>query len=177
MLLEILMLLEIPILRNPIYIYIYMYKDAYFLMFDIDNDDLDIYIYVYIYTFVWQIIVFDMFCQRLQHRWWLGDIAKSQNQLQLGMQLRVGTHNVEWVWFMTLPIMWVKQWNKPLMTGNGNHAPINMVMTGEWFIIVLPTLHKMILQTHLNTQNFVHTWFCERERGSGEKNKGLSLNV
>ena len=47
-----------------------MYKDAYFLMFDIDNDDLDIYIYIciYIYTFVWQIIVFDMFCQRLQHR-------------------------------------------------------------------------------------------------------------
>ena len=148
------------------------------MIHDLENKYIYIYIcIIYIYTFVWQIIVFDMFWQRLQHRWWLGDIAKSQNQLQIEMQLRVGTHNVEWVWFLTLPIMWVKQWNRPLMTGNGNHTPINMVMTGEWFIIVLPTLHKMILQTHLNTQNFVHTWFCERERGSGEKNKGLSVNV
>ena len=34
--------------------------------------------------------------------------------------------------------MWVKQCHKPPMTGNG--LPIKMVMTGGWFMIVLPTL-------------------------------------
>ena len=37
--------------------------------------------------------------------------------------------------------MWVKQCHKPPMTGNGLYIPpIKMVMAGEWFIAVLPTL-------------------------------------
>ena len=38
--------------------------------------------------------------------------------------------------------MWVKQCHKPPMTGNGLYYTtyIFMVMTGGWFMIVLPTL-------------------------------------
>ena len=40
--------------------------------------------------------------------------------------------------------MWVKQCHKPAMTGNGFYIPpIKMVMTGGWFIIVLPTLQVL----------------------------------
>ena len=48
-----------------------------------------------------------------------------------------------------ITVMWVKQCHKPPMTGNGKHTvpPIKMVMTGEWFIIVLPTLNQWILGT------------------------------
>ena len=42
---------------------------------------------------------------------------------------------------MGLDIHVVKQChNKPAMTGNGNHTTYKIVMTGAWFIIVLPTL-------------------------------------
>ena len=37
-------------------------------------------------------------------------------------------------------VMWVKQCHKPPMTGNGKHTTFKIVMTGGWFIIVLPTL-------------------------------------
>ena len=37
-----------------------------------------------------------------------------------------------------ISLMWVKQCHKPPMTGNGNHTTL---MTGGWFIVVLPTLY------------------------------------
>ena len=44
-----------------------------------------------------------------------------------------------------ISLMWVEQCHKPHMTGNGNHTTyIKMVMTGGWFIIVLPTLYGRI---------------------------------
>ena len=56
---------------------------------------------------------------------------------------------LQYHWLNMITVMWVKQCHKPPMTGNGKHTvpPIKMVMTGEWFIIVLPTLNQWILGT------------------------------
>ena len=46
------------------------------------------------------------------------------------------------VYFMeNLDVMWVKRCHKPLMTGY--LPPVKMVMTGDWFTTVLPTLKQI----------------------------------
>ena len=56
---------------------------------------------------------------------------------------------LQYHWLIMIAVMWVKQCHKPPMTGNGKHTvpPIKMVMTGEWSIMVLPTLNQWILGT------------------------------
>ena len=57
--------------------------------------------------------------------------------------------------------MWVKQCHKPPMTGNGKFIPpIKMVMTGGWFIIVLPT---WVGKVYEKNERFVSWKCCERK--------------
>ena len=49
--------------------------------------------------------------------------------------------------FMETP-MWIKQCHKAAVTGNGQHTatipPIKMLMTGGWFMLVLPTKNRVL---------------------------------
>jgi len=38
------------------------------------------------------------------------------------------------------PLMWEKQCHKPPLTGNGKPTTNKMVMTGGWFVIVVPLI-------------------------------------
>ena len=44
-------------------------------------------------------------------------------------------------------LTWVKQWHMPPM-GMASIPPIQMLMTGGWFMIVLPTLGKNMNHEH-----------------------------
>jgi len=92
--------------------------------------------------------------------------------------------NMGLVGFAHMGLMGVKQCHKSAMTGNGNHTTYKfIVMTGGWFILVLPTLDIMLifLVVPLVHSNHQHASACighitqeEIERIWGARDTGNS---